>query len=105
MSASDTSLTFADWVAPHAASYRENRAGAASLARSLSDEQLQRPAPDAGWTVRDELVHLASTDPDFIGVLGAIVAGETPDTSVFANVDGRNAHNLAAWTDRSMSDV
>jgi uncharacterized damage-inducible protein DinB len=105
MSADDTATSFAAWVVPQVAAYREHRAEAARLARSLSADQLARPAADAGWTVRDELVHIASTDPDFVGMLRSLVAGGTPDTSAFADVDARNARNLAAWAERSMAYV
>src|SRR5581483_9180931 len=105
MSTSDAQLTFAAWVAPHAAAYQQHRAEAARLARSLSPEQLARPAADAGWTVRDEILHIASSDPDFIGMLGPLVAGGTPDTSAFADIDARNARNLAAWANRSMAEA
>jgi len=96
---------FAAWVAAHAASYRTSRSETVALARSLRDDDLLRRTGDAGWTVRDELVHIAASDPDFIGVLGAIVSGKRPDTSIFAEIDRRNAENIAAWRSRSLTDV
>lgn len=100
-----TNLTFAGWVDPLAASYRENHAEVVRLARRLTDEQLSRPTGDEGWAVRTEIVHIAASDPDFAATLGAILEGRTPDLSIFADIDARNARNLEAWQERSIDDV
>ena len=100
-----TRYEFAIWVGPLAAAYREDRAEAVRIARSVSDVELSRPTGDEGWSVREEMLHIAASDTDFVGVLGAIVRGETPDTSVFADIDARNARNLAAWQGRSMREL
>ncbi len=96
---------FAAWVESLAASYRGDRAEAVQLARSLSDGELKRPTGDEGWTVREEIVHVAASDTDFVRTLGSILDGGTPDMSVFADIDARNARNLAAWQGRSMGEV
>lgn len=97
--------TFAPWVEPLAASYRENRAVAVRLARSLTREQMSAPTGDEGWAVREEMLHIAASDPDFLRVLGAIIGGETPDTGVFADIDKRNARNLSEWASRTLQEV
>lgn len=100
-----TAHSFAAWVEPLAASYRENRADVVQIARSLSDEQLSRPTGDEGWSVRKEVLHIAASDPDFVKTLGTILDGATPDLSIFTDIDARNARNLEAWKDRDMQDV
>ena len=97
--------TFAAWVEPLASSYRENRADVLELARTLTDDQLSLPTDDAGWSVREEATHIAASDPDFIKMLGALLDGEPLDMSVFADIDDRNARNLAAWKERSIDEV
>jgi uncharacterized damage-inducible protein DinB len=97
---------FAAWVEPIAAQYRDGIAEGLRLARALRPEQLSLPsAEDAGWTVRDELVHMAASGGDFQRLLGAIVRGEQPDTSVFADTDARNARNLEARKAHSLEQV
>jgi uncharacterized damage-inducible protein DinB len=96
---------FAAWVEPFAKQYRENRADAIDLARSLSADALGRPTGDTGWSVREELVHIAASDSDFLRTLGAILRGENVDTSVFADIDARNARNLAECQGRSIEQV
>ncbi|MBI5288456.1 MAG: maleylpyruvate isomerase N-terminal domain-containing protein [Chloroflexi bacterium] len=96
---------FAAWVSPLAARDRDARAEAARLARSLSAGDLTKPTADAGWSVGDELKHMASSDPDFLKVLGAILGGEAVDMTVFADIDARNATHLAERRERSMDET
>ena len=97
--------TFASWVELPAASYRENRAEAVRLARSLTREQMAAPTGDEGWTVREEMLHIAASDPDFIRALGEIIRGGSPDMSLFNDIDKRNARNLSEWASRPMREV
>src|SRR5262245_60369394 len=97
--------TFAAWVEPLAASYRENRAAVVELARGLSDEQLARATGDEGWSVRTEFTHIAASDPDFVKTLTLILDGGKADLSIFNDIDARNARNLDAWKDRSMPNI
>jgi uncharacterized damage-inducible protein DinB len=96
---------FATWVEPFAVAYREHRVDAVRAARAMSESDLDRPTGDEGWSVREEMLHIAASDGDFIGALSAIIAGGAPDMSLFADIDGRNARNLAAWQGRSMDEV
>jgi uncharacterized damage-inducible protein DinB len=75
------------------------------MARTVTEEQLSRPTGDEGWSVRKEFTHIAASDPDFVKTLRAILDGSTPDLSVFADIDARNARNLEAWKDRSMEEI
>jgi len=93
------------WAIGYAGGFVAARTEAASLACSVSDEQLRQPTGNAGWTLRDEFLHIASSEKDFMVALGTLVEGRTPDLSVFANIDERSARNLAAWRDRSMTEV
>ena len=100
-----TTQEYAAWVAPLAARDGESRSEAVRLARSLGDADLAKRTGDTGWTVRDELTHMASSDPDFLAMLRAILRGEKADTSVFADIDGRNARNLEARHGRSIDEI
>lgn len=97
--------TFAGWVTPIAEQFRQNRSEAVLLARTLDDKRLAQLTDDTGWSVRDELAHIAGSDVDFIGVLTAVLDGATPDTTIFADIDGRNARNLAARSGQPMGQI
>jgi uncharacterized damage-inducible protein DinB len=96
---------FASWVEPIAMRYRESGAAAVALARSLRGDELTRPTGDAGWSVREELAHMAASEADFVATLGAVVRDETVDASTFADIDSRNARNLAARSERSPAEI
>jgi uncharacterized damage-inducible protein DinB len=96
---------FANWVRPIAANYHEAHEEAIAHARTLSDADLAKPTGDSGWSVRDELTHMAASDGDFAGTLTALVNGDRVDTSVFDNIDERNARHLAGWADRPREEI
>jgi uncharacterized damage-inducible protein DinB len=96
---------YAAWVEPLAARDRNARVEAVRLARSLDDASLKLETGDAGWSVRDELTHMAAADPDLVSLLRAILAGQRPDTSVFADIDARNAQHLDEYQGRAMSQI
>jgi uncharacterized damage-inducible protein DinB len=96
---------FADWVQPIAESYHDAHVEAIERARTLNDEQLALPTGDSGWSVRDELAHMAASDGDFVKTLTALVKGERVDLSVFDKIDERNARHLAGWVDRPTTDI
>jgi uncharacterized damage-inducible protein DinB len=96
---------FAAWVEPIAVAYHDAHVEAIERARTLSDDDLARPTGDSGWSVRDELAHMAAADGDFVATLGAVVAGGQVDLSIFNNIDERNAHHLSGWADRPREDI
>ena len=96
---------FADWVRPIAANYHDAHEEAIEQATSLSDEDLAKPTGDSGWSIRDELTHMAASDGDFVRTLTALVNGQRVDTSVFDNIDERNARHLAGWADRPREEI
>jgi uncharacterized damage-inducible protein DinB len=100
-----TARKVALWVEPIAAAYHDAHAEAIERARTLSDDDLEKPTGDSGWSVRDELAHMAASDADFIETLTALLNGERVDLSVFDKIDERNARNLASWSDRSRDDI
>jgi uncharacterized damage-inducible protein DinB len=87
-------LHFADWVAPIAARHRDVRAETEQLAATLSPEQLARETSD-GWSIRDQFVHIATSEANVVSLLRAIARSEAPDLSVFADLDAKNARTLA----------
>ena len=97
--------SFASWVQPIAAGYHDAHVEAIDHARALSDEDLAKPTGDSGWSVRDELAHMAASDGDFVATLMALVNGERVDLSIFDKIDERNARNLTEWADRSREDI
>jgi uncharacterized damage-inducible protein DinB len=96
---------YAAWVEPLAARDRNARVEAVRLARSLDEASLKVETGDIGWSVRDELTHMAAADPDLVSLLRAILAGQRPDTSVFADIDARNAQHLDEYQGRAMSQI
>jgi hypothetical protein len=96
---------FAAWVEPIAVAYHDAHVEAIEHARALSDEDLAKPTGDSGWSVRDELAHMAASDGDFVETLKAVIDGKQVDLTVFDNIDERNARNLTVWADRSRKDI
>jgi hypothetical protein len=99
-----TTVRFASWVEPIASRYRESCEEAMRLARTLSDEDLQLPSGDPEWSVRDEFAHISS-GAAFVEMLRAIVRGERPDTTAFADVDALNARNIAERRNRPVQEL
>lgn len=95
----------APWVEPIAAKYRDSHAQVVRTAGRLSADDLAKPSGDAGWTVRDELIHIAASLSDFATTLGAAVRGLHVDMSRFADIDASNASNLASRAGYSTDDV
>jgi uncharacterized damage-inducible protein DinB len=96
---------FASWVEPIAAAYHDAHEEAIERARTLTDEDLARATGDSGWSIRDELAHMASADSDFVATLTKLVSGERVDLSIFDNIDERNATHLTGWADRPREDI
>ena len=97
--------TFVSWVEPFAAQYRASRVEAVAVAGSLTEVQLAVATGDEGWTVRDEIAHIAGSDIDFLHTFGGILRGESVDMSLFNDIDGRNARNLAENAPRPMTEI
>lgn len=97
--------TFAGWASPLVTKDLGHRAEAVTLARTLDSTALARRTADDGWTVREELAHMASADADFIPRLAAMLDGEGVDMSVFAETDARNAQHLAERADQTAESI
>jgi uncharacterized damage-inducible protein DinB len=97
--------SLAAWVESIAYAYHDAHAEAIERARTLSDADLAKPTGDSGWSVRDELAHMAAADGDFVRTLSAVINGEQVDFRMFDNIDERNAHHLAGWSDRPREDI
>jgi predicted RNase H-like HicB family nuclease/uncharacterized damage-inducible protein DinB len=57
------------------------------------------------WTVKDILAHIAAWDRWEDRAMRSMVAGEEPDFAAVQDIDGANAAFVAAWRDRSWSEV
>jgi uncharacterized damage-inducible protein DinB len=96
---------FAAWVEPIAAQYRANRAESLQFARTLGAEQLVLPTGDTGWSVRDELVHIAGADPFFLRTAAAFARGEKVDVNEMMDIDGRNTREMGARAGRTLEEI
>ncbi|MEX0799988.1 MAG: maleylpyruvate isomerase N-terminal domain-containing protein [Dehalococcoidia bacterium] len=65
---------------------RDNRQRFEAFCRSLSQEELSRPAPDSTWVVKDFVSHLATLDPTLVLSFEATAAGRPEDAT--RNPDG-----------------
>lgn len=101
-----TTRTFVPWVQPVADQVRETRTQIARTARSLLPEHWSLPSPLEGWTHRDLLAHLAGdTDKNIQTVLSSVVARQPLDPALFAEVDAKNARDLAERSGRSVEEL
>ncbi len=101
-----TDRTFAPWVEAIAAQNRESRAQVVALVRSIPPGAWGRPSPLEGWTCKDLLAHLASSDASDIHlVLRAVIARERVDASLLSDPDSRNARNVEERRGRSVEEL
>ena len=101
-----TERTFAAWLAPTAARLRESREELLELVRRLSPADWGRPTPNEGWTYKDILAHLASSDAsDLHIVLRAVIARERVDPTLLSDPDARNARNVEERRGRSVEEL
>jgi uncharacterized damage-inducible protein DinB/predicted RNase H-like HicB family nuclease len=68
--------------------------------RALTEE----PVLD-GWTVKDLLAHIAAWDRWELREMRHMASGEPPDLSAVRDVDSYNAAVVAAWWDRTLTEV
>jgi uncharacterized protein (TIGR03083 family) len=54
----------------------EAQAALLDVLDQVGPDDWQRPTPNAGWTVRDLLVHLTSAERGFVPALGRMAAGQ-----------------------------
>lgn len=95
----------AAWVQPFAESYRSARERTLAALRRADEAGFARATGNEGWTVRDEFVHIAASDADFSRTLGGILDGVAVDMTIFADIDDRNARNLAARANRTPAQI
>lgn len=103
-----TARTFAPWVEPFAAHFRQNRAEVIAFARAVPAERWATPSPLPGWTCKDLLAHVGkANDQLFQQLLRTVIAGEPVDTRMFIEVDtdGNNASGVEQRRDRSAAEV
>jgi len=101
-----TTRTFAPWVEPVAAKVGESRAELIAFARSAPAALWSRPSPNAGWSCKDLLAHVAG-DKGFIMILRAAVERTRLDPAPFAEGEGTraNARDVQARRDRSVEEL
>lgn len=99
--------TFAAWVEPFAAGYREVRAELIGLARSLPSEAWLKASPLDGWTYKDMLAHLAgNTGRNAHRVLLDVLARRPLDLAALTSeVDATNARDVAERRARSVEEL
>ena len=62
-------------------SIREHRERFERFCRSLSEEELSRPVPDASWVVKDFVSHLGALDPEMARSFEASAGGRPEEAS------------------------
>ena len=101
-----TDRTFASWVEPIAEQIRESRAQVVGVAHQILAELWRLPSPLRGWTNKDLLAHLASSDAsDLHIVLRAIITRERVDPALLSEPDARNARNVEERRGRSVEEL
>jgi len=58
-----------------------------------------------GWTVRDLLAHIVAWDRWELQEMERMASGKPPDLSAVRDMDGYNAAVVAAWRDRTLTEV
>jgi hypothetical protein len=85
-----TTRTFAPWVEPIAESFREHRAALVELVRSIPHDRWSGASPNAGWTYRDLLGHVATRDArDMRVVLNAVISKTRLDPAELSTEEDR----------------
>jgi uncharacterized protein (TIGR03083 family) len=99
--------TFAPWVEPHAARYREARAELVRVARQLPDGVWELPGPLPGWSYLDLLAHLAgNTGRNTHRLLADVLARRPFDLAVLVSgVDEQNARDVESRRGRSVDEL
>jgi uncharacterized protein (TIGR03083 family) len=102
-----TTRTFALWVEPIAAKFRDTRAELVATARAMPAEAWTRPSPNEGWTYKDLLAHVAGdTEKNFLTVLRLVIDRRPVDLATFTTgADERNARDIAARRGRTIDEL
>jgi uncharacterized protein (TIGR03083 family) len=102
-----TTRTFASWMEPISAQFRETRAELVGVARAMPDEAWELPSPNEGWTYKDLLGHVAGdTDKTFLRGLRAVVDRQPVDLATFTTgVDERNARDIEERRGRTIDEL
>jgi uncharacterized protein (TIGR03083 family) len=87
------------------AAVRRDRATLDALVAGLDQAQMQQPALDGGWSVKDALAHIAAWERACTTWLDAIARGETPGRPEVQDVDGTNARFFEEARDSALADV
>jgi uncharacterized protein (TIGR03083 family) len=99
--------TFASWVEPYAARWRDARAELLEFARSTPAEGWSRPSPLEGWSCKDLLAHAAANTGRNTHRLTEDVLARRPIdlAALTAEVDATNASDIEARRGRSVDEL
>lgn len=99
--------TFAPWVEPFAARYREARDELIGVARSLPAEAWSTPSPLEGWTYKDMLAHLSGNSGRNAHeiLLDVLVRRPLNLAALSTEVDARNARDVEERRGRSIEEL
>jgi len=81
------------------------RAGLLEQLIGLDESALTEGSALDGWTVKDLLAHIAAWDRWELREMMRMTSGESPDLAAVRDMDGYNATVVAAWRDRTLSEV
>ena len=82
-------------------SIREQREKFERFCRSLSEEELARPAPDSAWIVKDFVSHLGTLDPELGRAFEAAASGRPEEAG--RNADG-TPFDLDGYNDAQVAE-
>ena len=101
-----TQRRFASWVEPIAEAQHAARAELAQVARSLPGDAWEQRSPNAEWTYKDLLAHMAGdTDKNVHRALRMVLAGRRVAPAIFEDIDGQNARDIEARRERSVEQL
>jgi predicted RNase H-like HicB family nuclease/uncharacterized damage-inducible protein DinB len=81
------------------------RAGLLEQLVGLDENALTQEPVVGGWTAKDLLAHIAAWDRWELREMMRMRAGEAPDLSAVQDVDAYNAAVVAAWRERTLTEV
>jgi hypothetical protein len=73
----------------------------------LTDEELEEPSLDGGWSAKDIMIHISAWEAELIKLLWQVKQGQKPSTMHFTqvDVDATNQEWFEAYHNRPMERV
>ncbi|MCL5266042.1 MAG: DinB family protein [Chloroflexi bacterium] len=85
-------------------SLEESRQELVALAKSLTSEQLQLPTENEGWSVKDTLAHVASSEGGLLATVNRILGGQVATRPGF-DLNAYNQQQVEKRRNRSVDEL